>query len=398
MRIIRNEFEGVWGPADTLLCVQVPGRVNLIGDHTDYNEGYVLPMTIDRDVIIAGRLNNRRFARIYSCDTNSRAEFNTGKLDSSGLPFWARYTTGTARRIVSPAGDIPGFDAVVHSTLPIGASLSSSAAFSIANALFMATIAGITLSRKSLALGCQEVEHEDIGVQCGLMDQMVILYARAAHALFIDCRSLLYEWIPLRLDNHEVCIIDTGVKHELSATSYNQRRSECQEAARILSRRVPGLRSLRDISADELEAMEGYLPKPLMKRARHVVTENNRVLESVKALRRGDQTAFGRLMSASHDSLRDDYEVSSPELDTLVKAARSVDGTVGARLTGAGFGGCTVNIVRSDAVTSFIETVSEAYAEVFGRTPKIYDAKPVKGARIFEDRADGTRREHAGFE
>jgi len=398
MRIIRNEFEGVWGPADTLLCVQVPGRVNLIGDHTDYNEGYVLPMTIDRDVIIAGHLNHRRFARVYSCDMSSRAEFHTKRLDPSGLPFWARYATGAARRVVSTAGDIPGFDAVIHSTLPIGASLSSSAAFSIANALFMATIAGITLSRKSVALGCQEVEHKDIGVRCGLMDQMVILYARTAHALFIDCRSLLYEWIPFRLGEHELCVIDTGVKHELAATSYNQRRSECQEAAKILSRNVPGLRSLRDISVEELAQHSSSLPNALMKRARHVVTENKRVLDSVQALRRGDLPAFGRLMNASHDSLRDDYEVSGPELDTIVEAARSVEGTVGARLTGAGFGGCTVNIVRSDAVTSFVETVSETYAESFGRTPKIYDAKPVKGARIFEDRADGTRAEFAGYE
>ncbi|MFH0964684.1 MAG: galactokinase [Planctomycetota bacterium] len=382
LRQIRSEFEGLWGPADALVVAQAPGRVNLIGEHTDYNDGYVLPMAIDLNIIIAGRPNGRKVARVYSSDLNSSVEFHTRKLEIGGLPVWARYLIGAARRVMGPGEEMPGFDAVIQSTLPIGASLSSSAAFTIAGSLFIGEIAGVPLTRKGVALACQQVEHEDIGVRCGIMDQMVILNAREDNALLIDCRSLLYEWVPLHLREHTICVCDTGVKHALARTAYNQRRSECDAAARHFAKRLPGVRALRDVTIEELKAEGAGLTPTVLKRARHVISENRRVVESIDALRKGDLARFGGLMNESHDSLRTDYDVSSAELNTLVDAARSVDGTLGARLTGAGFGGCTVNLLRADAITAFTETVSEKCADAFGHTPKIYISRARRGARV----------------
>ena len=385
LKVIRREFEGLWGPAGVLTCAQAPGRVNLIGEHTDYNDGFVLPMAIDRDIVIAGRPNGRNFARLYSAEFGCELEFHTKRLEPQGLPAWARYVIGAARRITEREHVIPGFDAVIHSSLPIGASLSSSAALSIAALLFMEELADARIPRKDIALDCQRVEHEDVGVKCGIMDQMVILFARQGHALLIDCRTLMYEWIRCPSDRYNVCICDTGVKHELATTAYNRRRRECDEAARILAKRLPGVRSLRDVSIDELREHSSALGPTVFRRARHVVSENQRVLDVVRALKKGDIESVGRLMNESHESLKNDYEVSSPELDALVEAQRAIPGVVGARLTGAGFGGCTVSIVRVDAITEFCESVSQSYADSFGHTPKIFVSRPEHGARVFQD-------------
>ena len=382
MRMIRREFRSLWGPADELICAQAPARVNLIGEHTDYNDGFVLPMTVDLDIIIAGRPNGRNFARVFSTEFGFEIEFHTRRLETAGLPSWARYIVGAARKLDT---ELPGFDAVIHSTVPIGAGLSSSAAFTVAASLFMARIADVHVNRKDLALRCQRVEHDDVGVNCGIMDQTAVLLARASHALLIDCRTLMYEWVALPLDGYSICICDSGVKHELAATQYNKRRAECDAAARFLSKRLPGVRALRDVTLAELEREGQGLPPTVFKRARHVVTENQRVVESVDALKRGDLATFGRLLNESHDSLKNDYAVSCAELDLLVAAQQSFPDVLGARLTGAGFGGCTVSIVKSDTITDFIEIVSQRYDEAFSRTPKIFVSEATKGARVFVD-------------
>ena len=255
----------------------------------------------------------------------------------------------------------------------------------------MGRIAGVPLTRKDVARACQQVEHQDIGVRCGIMDQMVILHARENNALLIDCRSLLYEWIPFQMPEYVICVCDTGVKHSLSRTAYNQRRNECEAAVRHFARRLPGVRALRDVTLEELKAEGGGLAPTILKRARHVTSENQRVMDSVEALRRGDMARFGELMNESHESLRKDYEVSCSELDTLVEAARSVRGTAGARLTGAGFGGSTVNLLRAEAITAFSETVSQKYSDAFGHTPKIYISRAERGARVFEDGGEDTQ-------
>jgi len=388
LKAIRREFEGLWGPAGALTCVRAPGRVNLIGEHTDYNDGFVLPMAIDLDIIVAGRPNGRNFARVYSAEFGCELEFHTRRLESQGLPSWARYVVGAAKRLVERGYAIPGFDAVIHSTLPVGASLSSSAALSIAASLFMGELAGAGLPRQDVARACQRVEHEDAGVKCGIMDQMVILFARQAHALLIDCRTLIYEWIRCPSDRYNVCICDTGIKHQLAATAYNRRRQECDQAARALAKRLPGVRALRDVSIDELREDGSDLNPTVFRRARHVISENQRVLDVVRALKEDDIQAVGRLMNESHESLRNDFEVSSPELDALVEAQRAVPGVMGARLTGAGFGGCTVSLVRTDAITEFCESVSQSYADSFGHTPKIFVSLPERGARVFEDQGE----------
>ena len=384
LKVIRGEFEGLWGRTGTLTCALAPGRVNLIGEHTDYNDGFVLPMAIDLDIVVAGRPNGRNFARVYSVEFGCELKFHTRRLDTGGLPAWARYVTGAASRLVERGYTIPGFDAVIQSTLPVGASLSSSAALSIAASLFMGKLAGADISRKDVALACQRIEHEDVGVNCGIMDQMVILFAQQAHALLIDCRTLMYEWIRCPWDRYSVCICDTGVKHELATTAYNRRRQECDEAAEALAKRLPGVRALRDVSLNELREHGSGLSPTVFKRAHHVVSENQRVLDLVAALKQGDITSVGRLMNESHESLKNDYQVSSAELDALVEAQRAIPGVVGARLTGAGFGGCTVSLVRADAITEFCESVSGSYGDAFGRTPKIFVSRPEQGARVFE--------------
>lgn len=366
---------------------EAPGRVNLIGEHTDYNQGFVLPVAIDRTiaVVFARRADAR--VRAHSLDFDEEDEFALADIGRrEGDSTWANYLRGVALILQQAGHRLTGLDLVVQGEVPIGAGLSSSAALEVATLGAFATAAGLTLADRDKALLAQRAENEFVGVACGVMDQMAAVFGRADSALRIDCRSLETEAVPLNLEAHGLCIVvaNTGVRRALTASAYNQRREECNRAVELLFVLLRGRRprSLRDITLRDLTINGRFMPQDLLRRARHVVSEDARVLSTVEALRRGDLAEVGRLFHASHESLAHDYDVSSPELDLMVELARSLEGVVAARMTGAGFGGCTVNLVRAGALDDFGRDVIETYRARTGLPAEMYVCQAVDGLRI----------------
>ncbi|XP_014214657.1 galactokinase-like [Copidosoma floridanum] len=355
-----QSFAKEFGVAATV-CVCAPGRVNLIGEHTDYNEGFVLPMALPVVTVIAGRPNdNTKSCKIVSlCEaigTQSTAEFDCSSRETMkpGEPKWANYVKGCIANFSKP---IPGFNAVVVSTVPVGAGLSSSAALEVATYTFLECMTGETSTRpEDKALACQKAEHEYAGVPCGIMDQLISAMGLEGHALLLDCRDLSAKQIPMQhLGDKVFLITNSNAPHKLSSSAYCERRDSCHEAANLL-----GKKSLREADLQDLDVLRSKNASEVtVKRARHVISEIKRALEAAQSLENNELERFGRLMNESHDSLRDDYEVSSKELDTLVSIARGVDGVLGSRLTGAGFGGCTVTLLKRDAVDTVIRLVKE---------------------------------------
>jgi galactokinase len=352
---------------------RAPGRVNLIGEHVDYSEGFVLPMAIDRATVVAAASRDDRRVRIASHERDDGvAEFGLDEPHRA-TGAWSDYARGVAlalgRRI-----PLRGADLVVRSTVPIGAGLSSSAAFELSVALALTALSGAELAPHELAHAAQEAENGFVGLRSGIMDQLASALGVRDHALLIDCRSEEVTPVPLPSDA-AVVIADSGVKHELAGSAYNARRAESEEAARLL-----GARTLRDVSIAQFAARGKKLPDVLRRRARHVVGENARVLAAVDAFRRKDLAGAGALMNDSHDALRDDYEVSSPELNLLVDTARTVRGVFGARMTGGGFGGSIVALVRREAIAPLTASLESAYAARFGRRPAIGEVRASDGA------------------
>jgi galactokinase len=365
---------------------EAPGRVNLIGEHTDYNQGFVLPVAIDRTIAVAFALREDDRVRACSLDFDQEDEFplaNIGRLESDS---WANYVRGVALILQQAGYPLTGLDLVIQGEVPIGAGLSSSAALEVATLGAFAAAADLTLVDREKALLAQRAENEFVGVACGVMDQMAAVFGRADHALRIDCRSLETEAVALNLAAHglRIVVANTGVRRALTGSAYNQRREECNRAVELLFVLLRGRRprSLRDITLRDLTINGRFLPPDLLRRARHVVSENARVLSTVEALRRGDLAEVGRLFHASHESLARDYEVSSPELDLMVELADSLEGVVAARMTGAGFGGCTVNLVRADALDDFRRDVIETYRARTGLPAEVYVCQAVDGLRI----------------
>ena len=363
---------------------RAPGRVNLIGEHTDYNDGFVLPLAIDRATYVAAGPRADRKLMIVSVDLAARTEIDLDGPRGTRAGDWGAYIEGVARVLEAGGARLGGAEIVVASDVPFGAGLSSSAALEMASGLALLALAEQPIDPIQLALAGQRAEHEYVGTRCGIMDQYVSALARAGHALLIDCRSLEARPIPLELPGHEVVILDSGVKHSLASGEYNARRADCEEGVRLLQKALPDIRALRDVSAAELSRHGAALPERIRKRCRHVVTENERTLAAVGALVRGDLPAAGQMMAASHASLRDDYEVSCEELDALVADAAATPGVVGARMTGGGFGGCTVNLVARDAVESTIARVSAGYQRRFGRAPGVLVTGASSGAAEVE--------------
>jgi galactokinase len=359
---------------------RAPGRVNLIGEHTDYNEGFVLPMAIDRDTVVAAAPAAGRKVRVRSLNRQETAEFDLDAPSSGRRGAWIDYVEGVGRMLERRGARLLGADLVLESDVPEGAGLSSSASLEVSTGLAMLSIAGCRLPPDELALSGQAAEHEYVGTQCGIMDQLVAVRARAGHALLIDCRSLEARPIPLDLGPVRIVVLDSGVKHELAASEYNRRRAECAQALEVLRGTSPGLRSLRDLGSADVAAATAALPDTLARRCRHVVTENERTLRAAEALAAGDLAAFGALMAASHRSLRDDYEVSCLELDALVDAAAAQPGVLGARMTGGGFGGCTVNLVETSALDGALEAIRRAFARRFRREPRAFVTRAAAGA------------------
>ena len=353
-----------------ILVRSAPGRVNLIGEHTDYNDGYVLPVPLRARVYSAGRLNGSKTVNIYAADYDQKATYNLNEIHHDREHPWTNYPKGITQAILDQGHHLTGCDILLKGDVPQGAGLSSSAAVEIATARLLNDLNGLHITPIELAYIGKTAENEFVGVQCGVMDQFVASLGREDNALFIDCRTNDHENIPLPPD-HAVVIVNTMIKRELATSAYNERRRQCEEGVRLLKRSIPDIRALRDISTNQLDHID-ELPKPIRSRCRHVVTENARVLESIKALKRGAMDHFGTLMNASHNSLRDHYHVSCPELDTLVEAARNTPGVLGARMTGAGFGGCTVNLVETEKAPRFIETIINHYKAATGIQAEVY--------------------------
>ncbi len=357
------------------VLARAPGRVNIIGEHTDYNDGFVLPMAIDRFVWIAARRTASRRVSVYSMNFGEAAGFDLDRF-SRGGPGWGEYVKGVVWAFREAGYDLVGWKGVVRGNVPVGAGLSSSAALELAVARLFAHLSGIPWDPVEMAKLCQRAENQWVGIKCGIMDQLVSAAGVAGHALLIDTRDLSLEPVPLPPDTTLV-VLDTGTRRDLAGSAYNERRSQCEAAARFF-----GVPALRDVTLEEFLAKGAGMGSPFWQRARHVITENARTLDAADAMRRGDARALGHLMSESHRSLRDDFEVSSRELDAVVECAMARSECYGARMTGAGFGGCAIAMVRSDSVDEFIPSVSSCYADMVGISLKAYPCVPSGGATI----------------
>jgi galactokinase len=367
---IHAQFETRFGAAPELI-VRAPGRVNLIGEHTDYNAGFVLPAAIDRATFIAASPRSDRRVHVVAADLNEEDEFSLEQIERSGMRPWSNYIRGMVRALLVAGHDIGGANMVIASSVPRGAGLSSSAALEVATGYVFQVFHKLNILGDELALMAQATENHFVGVNCGIMDQFIVTLGQANHALMIDCRDLSYQAVPVPT-NAAVVICDSHIERSLAASAYNQRRAECEQAVELLKAHLPGIKALRDVTSQQLEKYGHVLPAVVRQRARHVVSENERVITGASALRNGDIGEFGRLMNASHASLRDDYAVSIPEMDSLVASAQRVSGCYGSRLTGAGFGGCTVSLVDVDAVERFRHEVAANYLASTGRSATIY--------------------------
>jgi len=360
---------------------RAPGRVNLIGEHTDYNDGFVLPMAIDRGTVVAAAAREDRRVRVFSLNMNEQYEFDLDREGSRQRGIWLDYIEGVARSLEVGGARLRGAEMVIDSDVPTGAGLSSSAALEVSTGFALLSLADVAVDRVRLALAGQRAEHEYVGTKVGIMDQMIAALGQRGSALLIDCRTFATTHIPVDTSEVAVVICDSHVKHELASSEYNTRRAECERGVELLRQFLPGVKALRDVSVADFEKYEDRLPEVVRRRCRHVVTEDARTLSAAEALRAGRMEEMGRLMYESHRSLRDDYEVSCAELDTLVDIAARVKGVLGARMTGGGFGGCTVNLVGRGVLDEFSETITKLYREAYHIDPPIYVVATENGAR-----------------
>ena len=369
------------------LVVRAPGRVNLIGEHVDYNAGLVLPAAIDRAAWIAAAPVADDAITIEAADLAERACFRmehvAARIDQYGRPLapWAFYPAGVASVLHGQDLRVPGVDVALASDVPIGAGLSSSAAIEVAFAVLWRALGGWKIGGLDLARLCQQAENVYVGVACGLMDPFTSLHGKRGHALLLDCRSLEWKAIPLPAAT-VVVVADTKVRRQLAESEFNLRRRQCEEAVEILRRTMPAIRSLRDVAPAELERRRDALPAVLFRRARHVVEEIARVQAVIPDVERGDAAALGCAMTAAHRSARDLFEVSCDELDVLVDAAVGLEGCYGARLTGAGFGGCTVSLVAASRAERFATELSRAYRQATGVIPGVWICEAADGAEV----------------
>jgi galactokinase len=363
---------------------RAPGRVNLIGEHTDYNEGFVMPAGLEFYTYVAIGPRNDRQLHIYSLDFHERREFDLDRMVPGPSGDWSDYVRGVAAVLDAEEHLRSGANLVIKGEVPIGAGLSSSAAIEVSSALGFLANSEIELDRAEIARLCQRAEHEYAGMKCGIMDQFISCFAQANHALLLDCRGLEYQLLKIA-EQVRIVICNTKVKHAHASGEYNRRRADCEAGVRYLQEHLPGIHALRDVTLEELDRYGGSLPEVTFRRCRHVITENDRVLAAAKALQSADLSEFGQLMVESHRSLSDDYEVSCPELDIMVRIAQNLRGVFGARMTGGGFGGCTVNLVNTDAVEEFHKTIAREYEAATGLQPDIYIGTAADGAAEVRD-------------
>ncbi|MDP9175319.1 MAG: galactokinase [Planctomycetota bacterium] len=382
---LKERFVQIFGPGGRIHVIRAPGRVNLIGEHTDYNDGFVFPMAIEPEVKIVCRTRKDDIVKVSSTVfTNEFVEFSLGKKIERGKPTWGNYVRGVAAELIGAGIPLAGMDALISNTLPVGGGLSSSAAIEVSTARALLLLCDLTMDVDRLALICQKAEHEYALVPCGIMDQMIVAGGKIGHAMLLDCRSLSKKYVPLDPKELRVLIANSMVKHELSGGEYAMRRRECEEGVAILQRTHPGIKALRDVTMQQVNTARSQMSDVVYRRCRHVVGENLRTVEMARQLAEQHYEAAGELMVQSHNSLRDDYEVSCIELDFLVESAMRAKGVYGARMTGGGFGGSIVALVVPRAVEQVSAEVHKAYTERFGRQPNIFVTNATAGATVLE--------------
>ena len=366
--------------ADKVRIFRAPGRVNLIGEHTDYNDGFVMPAALDFSTWVRVSPLKRRKLKIISENFNEEVEIDLDDQNLSARGHWSDYPVGVAVELERAGHHLRGARLQIRGEVPIGSGLSSSAAIEVATACALVANSELQVDPRELAVLCQRAENEFVGARVGIMDQFISLFGQEQKALLLDCRSLEFRLLPLP-DNVRLIICNTMVKHALASSAYNERRAQCEAGVKHLAKFVPDVAALRDVTIEQLEAHASGLEDVVYRRCRHVITENARVLSAGDALEQGNLDRFGELMAESHRSLRDDYEVSSDELDLMVEIAEKVEGVYGARMTGGGFGGCTVNLVADTHVEEFKERVFREYERRTTLRPEIYVCTAANGAQ-----------------
>lgn len=356
---------------ETPRIYQAPARVNLIGEHTDYNDGFVMPAAIGFSTEVAIVPRAGRKLVIHSENYAEQIEFDLDHLPAARSGHWSDYAIGVAIMLERSGQTLSGAHMLIDGSVPQGAGLSSSASLEVAVGYALLDLANSTIDRTKLALLCQQAENEFVGARCGIMDQFVVSHGQRGNALLLDCRSLEYRLLPLP-EGTSLAICNTMVKHSIAKGEYNQRRAECEAGMRALSKYLPQVRALRDVTIEDLEKYGHDLPDVVLRRCRHVASEDVRVQQAADALDRGDLQAFGKLMLESHRSLRDDFEVSCAELDIMVELAEKAEGVYGSRMTGGGFGGCTIALIKDECVDGFQQVVQQGYERLTGRQPEIY--------------------------
>lgn len=368
------------GASQDVFQIRAPGRVNLLGGHVDYNGGFVLPIASTQSIQLLLRPREDRQVTLYSTHTDETRSFSLDAIERE--ENWLDYVKGVARELELLQVPLHGFEGVIVSDLPAASGLSSSAALEVGTALAFLHLAKKTLPPIEIALLCQRAENRFVGVNCGIMDQTAVAACEEDFALLLDCRSLEIEQIPFALKDHALIVTDSGAPRELASSAYNERRAQCEEGLETLQQFLPGIKALRDVSWQEYLRYKDELSPVIRKRVRHVVSEIERTWRGAQCLKAGDFAGFGECIDASHNSLRDDYEVSSFELDWLVDWARRHPGVLGSRLTGAGFGGCTITLIESSSADEFIEKLPQEYFSATGRTARSWRCKAAAGAAL----------------
>ncbi len=373
--VTSNEFEPD-------LTVVSPGRINLIGEHTDYNMGFVFPAAIDKKIEFRIRRNeNPHACHVYSMDFKKLLSFSLEDVSPSEEE-WENYILGVVHEIQKLGHHFPGFDCQLSSDLPIGAGISSSAALECGMAFALNELFDLGMSKMDIIHASQRAEHNFVGTQCGIMDQYASVMGQPDQAILLDCRSVSHEMIPLKLKPYSLLLLNTNVSHNLASSEYNLRRSECEQGVVLLREAGLKARSLRDVSEEDLKGHREKLPPVVFRRCLYVVRENNRVLKAADALNGNDLIKFGALMYESHDGLQNEYEVSCEELDFLVDFARKSEGVIGSRMMGGGFGGCTINLIHQDHVQNYLDEVSSAYKKKYGIDPDAIKVRPSSGTHL----------------
>ena len=362
------------------LVVFAPGRINLIGEHTDYQEGFVFPAAISQGIWVAIAKNNLEVSRAYSLDFDQEFSFELGSM-SPKKGHWATYLMGVCTLLQQAGYPLENFDLVLGGDIPTGAGVSSSAALSVAIGMGISEVFSFQIPKKNLALYAQKAEHLYAGVNCGIMDPYASAFGVQNHALLLDCRSVTHQEIPVHLGEYSLLLVNSKVSHSLANSAYNQRRAACEESVVILQKSFPEIRTLRDLTESDLPKIKQLLPEVLFPKAKHVISECARVQQAAEALQSGNLLQMGKLLQASHESLRDDFEVSCSELDFLELQAKSTAGVLGARMMGGGFGGCLLTLLKTNEISNFKTTLQERYQNAFQLTPDFIDVSLGEGAR-----------------